>query len=250
MSFLGALAIGGALLGGSLWADHKNREAQKGINEQNQVNDRSKFDYIARYNSPVNQMARLRDAGLNPALVYEGGNPTGQQAPTTAIKSEAGHYNNPVEPAVKGLQAYMDMAQQSAVTDNVSAMQGRNVAQTKLLNQETAESAARTGNQLIQNNKSLLELSKMEKDGVKMGSGPLAETFEKGKDAIQNVGKTVDQLTAPQASETAHQATVITPSKTGMFMGSDGRYHKSPSKVNPRIRSPRRSPRLLGNRHK
>lgn len=35
--------------------------------------ERQQFDYAAEYNSPVNQMARLKEAGLNPNLVYGNG---------------------------------------------------------------------------------------------------------------------------------------------------------------------------------
>lgn len=47
------------------------------------------IDYQNEYNSPKNQMKRLQEAGLNPMLVYGGGNVTGNQsaggsAPSTA----------------------------------------------------------------------------------------------------------------------------------------------------------------------
>lgn len=51
-------------------ADYFNRRSVKYQNGLQQRNAR----YWAEYNSPVNQMARLRAAGLNPALVYGNGN--------------------------------------------------------------------------------------------------------------------------------------------------------------------------------
>lgn len=70
---IGSVASIGALPGKiveGFTADYFNRRSVKYQNGLQQRNAR----YWAEYNSPVNQMARLREAGLNPALVYGNGN--------------------------------------------------------------------------------------------------------------------------------------------------------------------------------
>ena len=65
-------AIGGALIGGAsniLGGIFGNKARRKA---QNKAFDQTKqmFDYQNAYNTPANQVKRLKDAGLNPALMY------------------------------------------------------------------------------------------------------------------------------------------------------------------------------------
>lgn len=44
------------------------------LQKQNYANDKRMYDYQNAYNTPAMQMARLKEAGLNPALMYSQGN--------------------------------------------------------------------------------------------------------------------------------------------------------------------------------
>lgn len=86
-SFLGG-PIGGAVLGvaDTLLTNRSNEDA---VNAQNAANA-ALWREQAAYNTPANQVARLRDAGLNPNLFYSQGN-TGNM--TSAPTMQANRYN-------------------------------------------------------------------------------------------------------------------------------------------------------------
>jgi hypothetical protein len=67
---LTALGIQAALTGGQYLLD---RRAQQKAFEQNKQFWHERFDKEAQYNSPVQQKARMQEAGLSPALMYKGG---------------------------------------------------------------------------------------------------------------------------------------------------------------------------------
>lgn len=77
------------------------------------------------YNSPQMQMQRLRDAGLNPNLVY--GDSVVQSAPSTRSSSAPGwnpkapEYGNAVAGVGQSLAMYYDLKFRQAQTDNVMA---------------------------------------------------------------------------------------------------------------------------------
>jgi hypothetical protein len=68
-----ALAAGGINLGTTIWQNRANRRAQERAFEQNKQFWQERFDKEAQYSSPVQQMARYKEAGLNPALMYKAG---------------------------------------------------------------------------------------------------------------------------------------------------------------------------------
>jgi hypothetical protein len=67
---LGALALQAGLAGGQYLLDQR---AQRKAFEENKQFWHERFDKEAQYNSPVQQKARMQEAGLNPALMYKGG---------------------------------------------------------------------------------------------------------------------------------------------------------------------------------
>ena len=63
-----------ALTGGSMILQNRlNKKAQDRAFEQNKQFWQERFDAEAKYNSPVEQKARMQAAGLNPALMYKSG---------------------------------------------------------------------------------------------------------------------------------------------------------------------------------
>lgn len=78
---IGSIALLLAGLGGNVFSSLTNYQATKKQNEtqiqlarEAQQYDYDKWQELAAYNSPTNQMQRLRDAGLNPNLMYSQGN--------------------------------------------------------------------------------------------------------------------------------------------------------------------------------
>lgn len=76
-----------------------------------------------QYNSPEAQMSRLRDAGLNPMMVYGSGNAAGNassQLPKYQVPRMEYNYKTPVDlPGMIGM--YQDVAMRAAQIDNVKA---------------------------------------------------------------------------------------------------------------------------------
>jgi hypothetical protein len=68
------LLASAALTGGSMILGNVlNKRAQDRAFEQNKQFWQERFDAEAKYNSPVEQKARMQAAGLNPALMYKSG---------------------------------------------------------------------------------------------------------------------------------------------------------------------------------
>lgn len=89
------------------------------------------------YNHPSAQMARLREAGLNPNLIY-GTSPTsavGQAGPAPQFKQEEWRFQNPL----KDIMVYQDLKMRQAQTDNFRA-------QNDVIHQDASLKAAQTAN--------------------------------------------------------------------------------------------------------
>lgn len=96
------------------WAEH-----MYGVQRQHALEDWNRQN---EYNSPVNQMARLKEAGLNPRLVYDNG---ATQMSGNIRSSDTGSWR-PEPPQFdlgsvvnQGLQAYMDMQTRELQWDNM-----------------------------------------------------------------------------------------------------------------------------------
>lgn len=101
------------------------------------------------YNDPSSQMQRLRNAGLNPNLIY-GTSPTsatGNASPITPGKAEPYQFDNPL----KDVMAYANVKNTEATTDNLKE-------QNKVLVQEALLKAAQTGQIGIQTSKTKFDL--------------------------------------------------------------------------------------------
>ena len=124
---LPAIIAGATALGSAAWGyfnQRKTNEEQKQYNEdmmnkQNQFN-LDMYNKTNDYNSPVKQMQRFQEAGLNPNLIYGQGN---NGNANMAHSASAGAYT-PTAPKMdllQGLQAYMSFREQGAQYDNLRA---------------------------------------------------------------------------------------------------------------------------------
>lgn len=128
----GAAALGQAIAGGI--SNRKNRKSQEKINQQQQdfaaeqaekqrQYAKEDFETTNRYNSPEQQMQRLREAGLNPNLVYG----KGAENTATMIRGSQPASINPQAPQNRpipissGLGEYIDAELKGAQTDNIKA---------------------------------------------------------------------------------------------------------------------------------
>lgn len=160
----GVAAIGGAY---TAW---RNRRAQQKQNEadrafQEHIYDKQRADNVSdwnnmnRYNSPEQQMQRLREAGLNPNLVY------GKGADNTAVmikgatpgsgNQPAPQYTDSLTPAMTaGLNAmsmYQQVKQTQAQTDNLNKQAALIQADTALREQQTETQKSIKAGQDLQN---------------------------------------------------------------------------------------------------
>lgn len=131
-SFIPAIIGGAAALAGGLAGGLFNRKSQSSANKVNIQLAREQQQFEERmvqqqneYNSPVNQMKRFAEAGLNPNLVYTQGNPGNQ----TSVPS---YQRANVQPAQFNFQQDMAAAV-SQVYNNLQA-----TAQIRKLNAEAS----------------------------------------------------------------------------------------------------------------
>ena len=66
----GAIAAGAMGLAGSIGSGRKAYHRSKKLMDKQFSMDKEMYDYQNAYNTPAQQMARLKAAGLNPALMY------------------------------------------------------------------------------------------------------------------------------------------------------------------------------------
>lgn len=158
-----AQAVGaGAETGGNIGMYYLQRHHAKLDYERNRRDALSDFHMANRYNSPEEQMNRLREAGLNPHLVY------GKGADQAAVQMKGPNLDTPIAPKVapvdinRAKQMGQMLQVEKAQTDNVlqdtknKELQGDLLkAQTNQTNMQTAniaENTARTRFDLQQAN--------------------------------------------------------------------------------------------------
>lgn len=100
------------------------------------------------YNHPIQQMERLKAAGLNPNLVYGSGSVTGNT--TSAPSLVGGGISTKTESAIRGLNTVLNFAQGKATLEQTragtqasAAAAGASSAQAANLNQQTAINATK-----------------------------------------------------------------------------------------------------------
>lgn len=112
-----AMAFG---IGSTFYNNNQNRKAAERANRL----DKKRWDEQNLYNHPINQMARLHEAGLNPNMIYGSspgsavGNAGAQQAANVAE----------VDPMENPIVAFSEEVARQAQTDNIRSQTGLNTA--------------------------------------------------------------------------------------------------------------------------
>lgn len=162
MSTLGTVA--GALAGaipvvGSVVSSLINTSAVKANNQSNQqfqeqqqqeqeAYNTKQWQMQADYNSPGQQVNRLRAAGLNPNLVYGSGSVSGNvaelpaPAPRVDYQAQAPEVNDFGKAASEGIQAYNQTQSTNASVDNLQALSTNALAQAFLAGTEASRNIA------------------------------------------------------------------------------------------------------------
>lgn len=142
------------------------------------------------YNSPQEQMMRLKNAGLNPNLVYTGGNVTGNAA------SKAPEYNAPQiqKPEVypmnlmsnlpQMLSAYNDIKVKAAQTDNIKAATDVSRAQATTEALRAANLAANTD----RTNFDLGLAKTLQENSIETAKANLQRTLSENERTLQEIG--------------------------------------------------------------
>jgi hypothetical protein len=98
-------------------------------------------DYMNEYNSPKAQMARLKEAGLNPNLVYGSGNAVTQSA---SSNSQAQAPQVDTKPVQQALYQWQDYAMKEAKINQLEKYIELQQAQKKLVQENTRTAYQRT----------------------------------------------------------------------------------------------------------
>lgn len=142
----GIVGLGADIVGGIFGNQSRRKEADRAFKRSKQM-----FDYQNRYNTPARQMQRLKQAGLNPALMYgQGttGNAQGfpQQAPAQQL-NVAGAKS--LDSALMLSQIQKTQAETDSlrgITPEAKARISKLVSDKNLVNQQTLKTAQERGN--------------------------------------------------------------------------------------------------------
>lgn len=164
------------------WESEK-REEQK-WHMQNE-HDLRMWNLMNDYNSPMNQMARFKEAGLNPNLIYGQTNTTPAIATANFGKGQQGNYRGQI-PDISGLHQigaslmnYVQFREAAARTNNIEA-------QTDNVKQEIANKALQNVGLAFDNQKKGVEshywepLAKYSADAAELGLRKTTQEMELG----------------------------------------------------------------------
>lgn len=202
MSILGGIIAGvGSLLGG-VGSSAMNNKAVQDTNKANmeiskyqaqwqqQENEKSyqrslkMWNLQNEYNSPTQQMARIRAAGLNPNLVY-GNGVTGNSAGSTP-QYEPAKFNAPTMQAYRGWNlGISDATSQYLAYRTVKAQVDNMEAQNSLIRQQTATEATRQANLAASTSRSEFDLNMAKELKDVSVSSAIAEMNQKQAGAAQ-----------------------------------------------------------------
>jgi len=122
--------------------NRKSMAFSRQMYDQQRKDNLAQWERVNEYNSPLSQMERYRQAGLNPALMYGNGGNSGQAAsiPTPDVQSpqfRTPEWGNAISGAGLGISQYFDFEIKQAQIDNLRA-------QNDVIKQEAALKQAET----------------------------------------------------------------------------------------------------------
>lgn len=127
----GGLVEGGLGLVGSIMSNRANKEAMDAQNATNMAI----WHEQAEYNKPINQVARLKEAGLNPALVYGNGSVANTMGPGPSMGSSKRDYDMSGFKVRDMLGKYYETKNQSLTSQQLQTA----IDQNKLMMEQTAK---------------------------------------------------------------------------------------------------------------
>lgn len=149
----GMIKTGAGVLGNIIMAKKQQQWAQK-MYDQQRAHALADWEMQNAYNSPAAQMKRLKDAGLNPHLVYgNGADATSNQMPRSSDAPNAQLDALQFEGYAPNLSQFYDTQVKQAQTDNLKAQTVTAVEDAKLRAAQTLETYARTANTVQQTSK-------------------------------------------------------------------------------------------------
>jgi hypothetical protein len=146
--------------------NEKDREWSESMYERQNADQIKMWEMTNQYNHPTQQMERLRQAGLNPNLVYgKGADNTATMVKTGTVTTNnqpAPKNENWVGPAVKGMQdAFMQAAQirnLQSTHDNISKQNALMDADIKVKDAQRTNIEAQTAKTLSDNDRTVFDL--------------------------------------------------------------------------------------------
>lgn len=191
----------------------KTIEQQKAMAELEWKRSLEMWNKQNEYNAPEAQMERLRQAGLNPNLVYGSGSATATAAPATMPKYNAPtpQYNYPAPGIADMLSQYQDFTIKQATTNNA-------IEQNRILKAEAeyADKKQRfTAGLLSQKHYygSLLGSEKVDQERMKTDfleqSYPYQLQYQSGKVSQQELQRTLSQKQADSLDQKIQYQTKV-----------------------------------------
>jgi|GEM_PF-5050930 len=196
MSWLSAIPVVGGMIEGAM-----NNASNKKIARENREFSLEMWNRNNEYNTPLAQMQRLKEAGLNPNLMYGQGTTGNSSAPAKADGA------NPTQYKLNFLEAAQLHQQQKLNEQSIQLQKSQtelNHAQAQKVNAETANTHANTQNttETMQFNREsrpkILEKYDLDNAGIKLSNENLNKINAK-IDADINQIKANTNLTARQS---------------------------------------------------
>ena len=179
------VGLGTSLISG-IFGSGSNRKAyhrSKKLMDKQMAMDKQMFDYQNAYNTPAQQMARLKDAGLNPALMYGQGTTGNASGYPQSKFQELRPFMGPTDIAqttAAGVQMSLANAQLKQIEENTmyTKIKGANETkntqyQTALMDQQTAKVRQETLTEI--ENRALVIAQKSKTEQEKINTEIVAE---------------------------------------------------------------------------
>lgn len=142
--------------------NEKDRAFTRAMYDKQRQDNISDWNAMNKYNSPEQQMQRLREAGLNPNLVYgkgadntavmiKGSNPTTNNQPVVGYKD---HLTPAMQAGMNTITQYQNYKMQQQQTDNLQKQAALMQQEAELKQAQTETERSRKAGQDIQNIKS------------------------------------------------------------------------------------------------